>query len=86
LAANCSPAAALLLLNSGLVSCLISIAIILYGDYLLEKYNLKQRYPKLAKFIELRQKFKKYNLYLNIIFIALVVLTQVTFSIAILLL
>jgi organic radical activating enzyme len=77
-------AVALLLLNSSLVSSLISITVVLYGDYLVEKYKLKERFPKFAKIIEFRQKLKKYSLYLDIIAILIVILTQVIFSLAIL--
>jgi hypothetical protein len=79
-------AVSLLLLNAGLVSSLCSIVFIYLGDYLLTKYNLEAKYPKLAIIIKMRQKFKKYYLYLNVSFIFIIILTQVIFSLAILML
>jgi hypothetical protein len=41
-----------------ITSCLISIAIIFYGDYSIKYFNIENKYPKLAKFIQLRSKFQ----------------------------
>lgn len=79
-------AVSLFLLNAGLVSSLCSIVFIFFGDYLLTKYNLEAKYPKLALIIKMRQNFKKYYLYLNVLFIFIIILTQVIFSLAILML
>jgi Rad3-related DNA helicase len=35
-----------------ITSCLISIAIIFYGDYFIKYFNIENKYPKLAKFIK----------------------------------
>lgn len=77
-------AVSLLLLNSALFSSLISIIFIYYGDYLLEKYKIAQRFPSLAKIIHLRKKFSKYYLILNCLVIIGVILVEVIFCSAIL--
>jgi hypothetical protein len=76
-------AVSLLLSKSVLVSSLISLAFIFYGDYLVERFNLETRYPKLYQIINLRKKFNRYYLILNISTIIIVILAEVIFSIAI---
>ena len=44
---------------------LFSILTIFYGDYLIIKLNLENRFPKLAKFIQLRRKFNNYIYFKN---------------------
>jgi hypothetical protein len=41
-----------------ITSCLISIATIFYGDYFIKYFNIENKYPKIAKFIQLRRKFQ----------------------------
>lgn len=77
-------ALSLLLLKSVLISALLSILFIFYGDFLLNKYNLETRYPRLAKIIILRRKFSKYYLILNCSVVLFVILIEVIFSLAIL--
>jgi hypothetical protein len=52
----------LLLSKSVVFSSLIGTIFIYYGDILLNKYNLENKYPKLANIIKLRRKFSKYYL------------------------
>jgi NADH-ubiquinone oxidoreductase chain 6 len=79
-------AVSLLLLNSVLFSCLLNIIFIFYGNILINKFNLEVRYPNLAKIIKLRQLYTKYYLILNCLLILAIIIAQVVFSIAILLL
>jgi len=51
-----------LLLNQLILSYVITIIFILYGDYLIERFKLESKYPKLAKFIQFRRKFQSYYL------------------------
>jgi hypothetical protein len=62
-------ASSILLLNYVVVSSLTTIVFILYGDYLLKKFNIEVKYPKLAKLILLAKKFRNYNLILSFSFI-----------------
>ena len=59
-------AVSLLLCNQIIISSLISIIFIFYGDYLIQKFNIETKYPRLYKFICLRRKFQKYYLFINI--------------------
>ncbi len=54
----------------------ISLVSIYFGDYLLNKYNIKSKYPRIHKFIQLRRKFQRFYLILDltIIFIMLIIL------------
>jgi len=53
----------ILILKSTLLSALISIIFIYYGDHLINKYNLENRFPKLAGIIKFRRKFSTYYLF-----------------------
>lgn len=60
-----------------LISALSSIISIYYGDFLIEKFELVKKFPRLAKFIMLRKKYQKYTLYFNLLLIVLVVTTEI---------
>ena len=52
-----------MLIFSGVIfSGCINIISIYFGEYLITKYKIDERYPKLAKFIQLRRKLQKYYL------------------------
>jgi hypothetical protein len=74
-----------LLLNQIILSSVISIIYIFYGDYLLKKFKIEQKYPKLAKVIELRRKFQSYYLLISIGWIISSVLIESVFCILIIL-
>ena len=76
----------LLYLNSVIISGLISIIFIFYGDYLINKFQLETRFPKLAKIIQLRRKYQQYYLILSILFILSGSLSQIIFSLMVLIL
>lgn len=73
-------AVSLLLLKSALFSSFISIIFIFYGDYLINKYNLEVRFPKVANIIKLRKKYTRYYLISNFLFIFIIILAEVVFS------
>lgn len=66
----------LLIGNYVVLSAVFSIIAILYGEYLINRYNLETRYPKLAAIIKLRKKFQKYYLIFSISSIIITVSTQ----------
>ena len=41
-------------------SCLISVVSIFYGDFLIKYFNLEEKFPKIAKFIQLKKKISKF--------------------------
>ena len=51
-----------LLLNGLIVNYTITIILILYGEYLIKRFDLEVKYPKLAKFIVIRRKLQNYYL------------------------
>ena len=63
----------LMLFSSYLISsCVFGILINLYGNFLLSRFKLEERYPKLAIFIKYRQKISKYYILLNLFMILFV--------------
>ena len=52
-----------------------SITSVYFGDKLLSRFKLEERFPKLAKYIQKRQQLRNYWFIWNLVFIYLVVLT-----------
>jgi hypothetical protein len=73
-----------LVLNQIIFSSVVSIIYIFYGDYLIKKFNLENKYPKLSKVIALRRKFQSYYLLISIGWIISSVLIESIFCIIIL--
>jgi hypothetical protein len=48
-----------------------TIVFVIFGDFLIIKFKLEEKYPKLARFIELRRKVQYFSLISNIILIVL---------------
>lgn len=57
-------------------SCVMSIIFAYYGNYLISKYTLDQKFPRLSKLISLRVKFQHYSIFINLflIIVTLIVL------------
>ena len=53
----------------GILLYIISIVTIFYSDYLIKHFKLELKYPKIAKFIQLRRQFQWYYFNLNILLI-----------------
>ena len=66
-----------LLLNSLVLSYVVSIILVLYGDYLIKRFDLENKYPKLAKFIQLRRKLQNYYLKVCFVWIFIGILPQI---------
>ena len=77
-------ALSLLLLKGVILSSIFSLIFILYGDYILKKYNIESRYPKIAKIIQLRRQFQRYYMILSILMIIFVCIIEIIFSLTIL--
>lgn len=73
----------LLILNGVIFVCLVNICLTLFGEYLIKRFSLETRFPKLSKLILLRRKFQSYYLKFNILAIFIVVLSEMLFSIAV---
>ena len=61
-------------------ACLVTIVTIFYGDLVIKYFNLEERFPKLAKLIQLRRKFKTYSFSLNIALIFAILICVVLFN------
>ena len=72
--------------KSVIFSALVSIIFIFYGNILIEKYDLINKYPRLATIIQLRQKFQKYYFKFYCGLILTIIIIEVSFGIAVLLL
>ena len=70
--------------NVIILNNLISIIFIFFGDFLIKKFKLVEKFPSLSKIIHLRLKFQRYYLITNITMIFLVILIELVFSGAIL--
>ena len=77
-------ALSLLLLKGVILSSIFSLIFILYGDYILKKYNIESRYHKIAKIIQLRRQFQRYYMILSILMIIFVCIIEIIFSLTIL--
>lgn len=64
-----------LLLSLLILMFLFNTIIIYYGDLLIKYLLLEEKYPRLAKFINLRRKVLNFNIFINflIIFILLII-------------
>ena len=54
--------------------CLFSIIIIIYSDFLLIYLKIEDKYPKIGRFIRLRRKFQQFYLFINFMFIIIILL------------
>lgn len=66
-----------LLLNSLVLSYSISIILVLYGNYLITRFDLENRYPKLAKFIKIRRQIQNYYIKICFCWIFIGILPQI---------
>lgn len=71
----------LLILNGVIFSCIITIIFSFFGEFLIKRFSLETRFPKIAKIISLRKKFQSYYLKVNIMIILIIASSQILFSI-----
>ena len=57
-----------------ILMALTSICILLIGDFLINKFNLDTRYPRLSKYIRMKEKLNKYYLKYYIILLYIIVI------------
>jgi hypothetical protein len=60
-----------------ILTCIISILFAISGNYLIDKFSLEQKLPKLKKIIQLRVKFQHYYVFINSVFIILAILSLI---------
>jgi hypothetical protein len=73
-----------LLISGVILSCIISITFIFTGEFLIKRFDLENRYPKLAKFIKLRRKFQNFYFIINILTITFFLSMQIYVDIVVL--
>ena len=56
-----------LLIFTILLSCIITIISVFFGNELIKYFNLEEKYPRLGIFLRLRTKFQWYYLIFNIL-------------------
>jgi hypothetical protein len=64
--------------------CIISVITIIYGDYLIRYLKLEEKFPKIARFIQLRRKFEHFYLLLNLSLIIIILLYIIYINLTIL--
>lgn len=68
-----------------LIICLIKIISIYFGEYFITYFNLEQKYPKIARFIQLRRKLQRFYLISYLILIILLILGIIILNVCLLL-
>lgn len=63
-----------------ILSSSLSLISIYFGEYLLNKFNIEERYPRIAKFINLRRKFQRYYIKLSLFYIVLCSIVQIALA------
>lgn len=63
-----------ILISIAILLSLLSIISVFYGEFLIKYFNLEEKFPRIAKFIQLRRKFQQYYFTFNIIAIILALL------------
>ena len=73
-----------LFLDSVIISSTINIISQLYGDFLIKRFDLENRYPKLAGLIRYRKKIQKYTLIYSFTMIFVGIIPQICMSLFVL--
>ena len=60
-----------------ILTCIISIFFSISGNYLIDKFSLEQKLPKLSKIIQLRVNLQRYYVSINSVFIILAILSLI---------
>lgn len=57
--------------------CIINIISIIYGDFIIKYLKIENRFPRIAKYIEMRRKFQYYYLFINLLLIIITLLALI---------
>jgi hypothetical protein len=60
-----------------MISCIISIAAIFYGNQLMKYFHLENQYPKIARLIQIRRRFQFDYLKFKFLFIWPIIFTSI---------
>lgn len=64
-----------------IITCIISILFAVFGNYLIDRFSLEQKYPKLSKIIQLRVKLQRYYVIINTLLIILALFSLILVNI-----
>jgi hypothetical protein len=74
----------MLLSNYLILWCIYSILIGIYGEYLLNRFKLEERFPKIAFIIKYRKRVQKYYMITNFLMIIIICLINMVFGLSVL--
>lgn len=60
-----------------IITCIISILFAVFGNYLIDRFSLVQKFPKLSRIIQLRVKLQRYYIIINSVLIILALLSLI---------
>lgn len=60
---------------------LVSILSIFFGEFLISKFHIKEKYPKLYKFIEIRRKFQTFYIIIDVLIITIMSIITIIINI-----
>lgn len=60
-----------------IITCIISILFAVFGNYLIDRFALEQKFPKLSRIIQLRVKLQRYYVIINSVLIILALLSLI---------
>jgi hypothetical protein len=66
-----------------ILSCVFGITSTVYGNYLIERFKLEEKYPRLARYINYRKKLSKFYIISDVIIIVLVCCTNMLLGLSI---
>ena len=66
-----------------ILSCVFGITSTIYGNYLIERFKLEEKYPRLAKYINYRKKLSKFYIISDVLIIVLVCCTNMLLGLSI---
>lgn len=64
-----------------IITCIISILFAVFGNYLIDRFSLEQKFPKLSKIIQLRVKLQRYYVIINTLLILLALISLILVNI-----
>jgi hypothetical protein len=53
---------------------------VFYGDSLIKYFKIEEKYPRIAKYIQLRRKFQQYYFFISTLWIFLALVTVLLFN------
>jgi hypothetical protein len=71
-------------MSLAILLCLISIVVVFSGNVIIQRFKLEEKYPKIAKYIRIRQQFQMYYFFINILTIVFILIFVIYINICVL--